>query len=124
MDYNQKIHGCPVDCSLFLGGSAEPLPAQPFTTYGTSGIFSVFTSDVKYDGRTYAIDAVCKSTLSQQEPIVQSFSISFVHDESASDTQAYSECANDFIYWNSDLISFDLPVSANPVEVSYEPFIQ
>lgn len=61
VDYNQDIIGCPVDCNLYLAGGNEPLPSQPFNTYGTSGIFSVFTSDSKYDGRTYSIDVKCRS---------------------------------------------------------------
>lgn len=65
-------------CDLTSGGTS--LPEPPFTTYGTSGIFSVFTSDSSYDGNTYPIDVVCQSVLSQQPAVVSQFTIDFVHD--------------------------------------------
>ena len=84
----------------------------------------MFTSDAKYDGLTYGIDVVCDSMLATQEPIVQTFGITFEHDASASDATTYSQCANDFIFWNSDLTDFELAVSAIPQDVSFRPLIR
>ena len=61
VDYNQKIDGCPVSCDILLADSEESLPEPPFTTYGTEGVFSVFTSDAQYDGNTYSIAVTCHS---------------------------------------------------------------
>jgi len=97
IDYNQKISGCPVSCGIVLAGTDEAPPEPPFVTYGTEAIFSVFTSDAKFDGRNYAIEVNCHSQVSNQDPIIQSFSIAFVHDDSSSDAAIYSECANDII---------------------------
>lgn len=92
--------------------------------YGTSGIFTVFTSDAKYDGNVYNIEVNCQSVMSTQSPIVERFAITFEHDDSASDTAIYSGCANDHIFWNSDLVNFDLPVSSTPPFVTFTPLIQ
>lgn len=124
VDYNQEILGCPVQCGLFLAGTTQQLPSPPFTAYGTSGIFTVFTSDASYDGNVYDIEVGCQSVMSTQSAIVESFTITFEHDDSASDSAIYSGCANDHIYWNSDLVNFDLPVSNNPPFVTYTPLIQ
>lgn len=121
VDYNQQIGGCPVVCNLLNAG--YDLPEPPFTTYGTSGIFSVFTSNSGYDGNAYNIDVVCQSVLSNQPAITSSFTITFVHDQSASDASNYSGCANDRIYWSSDLTDFELPVSSTPPDYVYTPYI-
>jgi len=113
-----------VICDLFISGTNSPLPSPPFTSYGTSGIFTVFTSNANYDKFIYPIDVRCNSILSKQGEIVSKFTISFVHDTSSSNTAVYSGCANDNIYWNSKLKDFDLPVSAFPPDVVYTPLIQ
>ena len=46
-----------------------------------------------------------------------------VHDDSASDASTYSGCASDFIYWNTNLVDFELPVSGFPPDVYYTPII-
>lgn len=55
---------------------------------------------------------------------MQTFAITFEYDNSGTDLIQYSECAYDFIYWNSDYISFDLPISDTPIDVTYTPLIQ
>jgi len=75
IDYNQLIGGCPVVCDLTSNGGA--LPEPPFTTYGTSGIFSVFTSDSQYDGNMYNIDVTCQSVLSNEPAVSADFTITF-----------------------------------------------
>lgn len=123
MDYNQKVTGCPVSCDIYLAQSEDPIPEPPFKTYGTEAFFSVFTSDASYDGRTYHLDVKCHSTISNQDPIVQTFGVTFVHDKSSSDAAIYTECANDFISFNSELNDYDLPVSAYPSDIVFTPAI-
>jgi hypothetical protein len=64
------------------------------------------------------------SMLSMQPEIIEQFDISFEHDNSSSDAAIYSGCANDNIYWNSDLIDFEMPISNYPPDVVYTPHIQ
>jgi len=100
------------------------LPEPPFTTYGTEGVFSVFTSDAQYDGNTYSIDIKCHSQVSNQDPIVQSFAITFIRNEnSSSDASDLSECANDIISFNTELIDYELPVSEFPTDIVFTPLI-
>ena len=97
IDYNQKISGCPVRCEILAAGTQDPPPDPPFVTYGTEAIFSVFTSDAQFEGQTYGIEVNCHSQVSNQSPIIQTFDITFVHDDSSSDAAIYSDCANDII---------------------------
>jgi hypothetical protein len=53
-----------------------------------------------------------------------SFTINFEHDMSESDATSYTGCASDFIYWNTDLIDFEMPVSVSPPNVFYLPVIK
>ena len=100
---------------MFLAGTSTKLPDDLFTTYEMAGTFSVFTSNRVYGTRKYTVDIQCHSKLSSSPPLVQTFSIAFVNDASSmSDSKNYADCANDIIYYESNLSDFDLMVSENP----------
>ena len=72
---NQVNQQCPIQCSITDSATGAALPSPPFTTYGTTGSFSIFTSDSNYDGISYGVTATCQSIYSAQGPISQQFTI-------------------------------------------------
>lgn len=61
--------------------------------------------------------------LSSQGPVLQQFSVTFAHDDSASDAATYSGCANDYISFNSNLVDFEMPISSSPADIVFTPQI-